>query len=56
MHLESLDTCVWEFGGLKNKVFDKDDMGEEAEGEEEASSSSKWTPLPVPGTSEKKIG
>ena len=33
-------------------MFDKDDMGEEAGGEE-ASSSSKSTPLPVPETFEK---
>ena len=35
-------------------MFDEDDMGEEEGEEEEASSSSKSTPLPVPGTSEKK--
>ena len=45
-----------EFEGLRRKVFDEDDMGEEAGGEEEASSSSKSTPLPVPGTSENKSG
>ena len=35
-------------------MFDEDDMGEEAGGEEEALSSSKSAPLPVPGTSKKK--
>ena len=51
---ESLDMWVREFKGLRSKVFDEDDMGEEAAGEEGASYSSKSTPLPVPGTSEKK--
>ena len=51
---ESLDTWVREFVGLRRKEFDKDDTGEEAGGEEGASSSSKSTPMPVPGTSEKK--
>ena len=44
-----------EFKGLRRKVFDEDDMGEEAGGEEEASSSSKSAPLPICGTSEKKL-
>ena len=43
-----------EFEGLRKKVLDEDDMGEEAGGEEGASSSSKPAPLPVPGTSDKK--
>ena len=52
---ESLDTWVRELKGLRKKVFNKDDMGEEAGGEEGASSSSKSAPLPVPGTSDKKL-